>query len=62
MTTNQIEFPDATANAARDAGLLWRGAPHALIEHVHAGALAMIGSPALLAEPAEVIVPPLPPT
>jgi len=37
------------------SGLLWRGAPHALIEHVQAGALAMISSPALLAELADVI-------
>ena len=32
------------------SGLLWRGAPHALIKHVQAGALAMVSSPALLAE------------
>ena len=37
------------------SGLLWRGAPHALIKHVQAGALAMVSSPALLAELAEVI-------
>jgi putative PIN family toxin of toxin-antitoxin system len=37
------------------SGLLWRGAPHALMEHVRGGALAMISSPALLAELAEVI-------
>ena len=37
------------------SGLLWRGAPHALIEHVQAGTLAMVSSPALLAELAEVI-------
>ena len=43
------------------SGLLWHGAPHALIEHVRAGTLAMVSSPALLAELAElaeVIVPP----
>lgn len=37
------------------SGLLWRGAPHALIEHAQAGTLAMVSSPALLAELAEVI-------
>ncbi len=37
------------------SGLLWRGAPYALIEHVQAGTLAMVSSPALLAELAEVI-------
>jgi uncharacterized protein len=37
------------------SGLLWRGAPHALIEQVRAGALTLISSPALLAEFAEVI-------
>ncbi len=37
------------------SGLLWRGAPHALIEQVQAGTLAMVSSPALLAELAEVI-------
>ena len=37
------------------SGLLWRGAPHALIEHVRAGTLAMVSSPVLLAELAEVI-------
>ena len=37
------------------SGLLWRGAPHALIEHVQAGTLAMVSSPALLAELDEVI-------
>jgi putative PIN family toxin of toxin-antitoxin system len=37
------------------SGLLWCGAPHALIEHVQAGTLAMVSSPALLAELAEVI-------
>jgi putative PIN family toxin of toxin-antitoxin system len=37
------------------SGLLWHGAPHALIEHVRAGTLAMVSSPALLAELDEVI-------
>lgn len=37
------------------SGLLWHGAPHALIEHVRAGRLAMVSSPALLAELADVI-------
>ena len=37
------------------SGLLWRGAPHALIEHVQAGTLSMVSSPTLLAELAEVI-------
>jgi uncharacterized protein len=37
------------------SGLLWRGAPHALIEQVRAGALTLISSPALLAEFGEVI-------
>ena len=37
------------------SGLLWRGAPHALIQHVQSGTLTMVSSPALLAELAEVI-------
>ena len=37
------------------SGLLWHGAPHALIEHVQTGTLTMISSPVLLAELAEVI-------
>lgn len=37
------------------SGLLWRGAPHALIEHVQAGTLVMVSSPMLLAELVEVI-------
>ena len=37
------------------SGLLWRGAPHRLIEAVRVGALAFITSPALLAELGEVI-------
>jgi predicted nucleic acid-binding protein len=32
------------------SGLLWRGAPHALIERVRAGVLTLIASPTLLAE------------
>jgi len=37
------------------AGLLWRGPPHALLEHVRAGTLSLVSSPALLAELADVI-------
>lgn len=37
------------------AGLLWRGPPHALLEHVRAGTVSMVSSPALLAELADVI-------
>lgn len=37
------------------SGLLWRGPPHALLEHVRAGTLAMVSSPALLAELTHVI-------
>ena len=37
------------------SGLLWHGQPHALLEHVHAGTLAMVSSPALLAELSDVI-------
>jgi putative PIN family toxin of toxin-antitoxin system len=37
------------------SGLLWHGAPHALIEHARAGTVTLISSPALLAELAEVI-------
>jgi putative PIN family toxin of toxin-antitoxin system len=37
------------------AGLLWHGPPHALLEHVRAGTVAMVSSPALLAELADVI-------
>lgn len=32
------------------AGLLWHGAPHALLEHVRTGTLGLVSSPALLAE------------
>jgi len=37
------------------SGLLWHGQPHMLLEHVRSGTLAMVSSPALLAELAEVI-------
>lgn len=37
------------------AGLLWHGPPHALLQHVRAGTISLITSPALLAELAEVI-------
>lgn len=37
------------------AALLWRGSPHALLEHVRAGTVSMVSSPALLAELADVI-------
>ena len=37
------------------SGLLWRGQPHAVVEHVRAGTLALVSSPALLAELTEVI-------
>lgn len=37
------------------SGLLWRGAPHALIGHARAGTLVMVSSPVLLAELDEVI-------
>ena len=37
------------------AGLLWRGAPHALLEHIRAGTVSLVSSPALLAELADVI-------
>jgi putative PIN family toxin of toxin-antitoxin system len=37
------------------SGLFWRGRPHALMEQIRAGALALICSPALLAELAEVL-------
>ena len=32
------------------SGLLWHGAPHALLEHVRTGSLGLVSSPALLAE------------
>jgi uncharacterized protein len=37
------------------SGLLWRGAPHALLEQVRNNALTLISSPALLMELAEVL-------
>lgn len=37
------------------SGLLWRGAPHVLIEEVRTGTLSLISSPTLLAELGEVI-------
>ena len=37
------------------SGLLWRGQPHALLEHVRAGTLALASSRALLAELTKVI-------
>ena len=37
------------------AGLLWRGPPHALLQHVRAGTVSLVSSPALLAELADVI-------
>lgn len=36
------------------SGLLWHGAPHALLERVRSSALGLVSSPALLAELAEV--------
>lgn len=40
------------------SGLLWHGAPHALLDRVREGTLTFISSPALLAELAEVIARP----
>ena len=37
------------------AALLWRGPPHALLEHVRAGSVSMVSSPVLLEELADVI-------
>ena len=37
------------------SGLLWHGAPHALIQCVRSGTLTLISSPALLAELADVV-------
>lgn len=37
------------------AGLLWRGLPHTLLEHVRAGTLSLVSSPVLLAELSDVI-------
>jgi putative PIN family toxin of toxin-antitoxin system len=40
------------------AGLLWHGAPHALLERVRENAVTLVSSPALLDELAEVIARP----
>lgn len=40
------------------AALLWRGPPHAVLEHVRGGTVSMVSSPALLAELADVIARP----
>jgi putative PIN family toxin of toxin-antitoxin system len=37
------------------AGLLWRGSPHVLLEHAHAGTLTVISSSTLIAELAGVL-------
>jgi putative PIN family toxin of toxin-antitoxin system len=37
------------------SGLLWHGAPHAVLEHLRAGTLTFVCSPALLTELADVI-------
>ena len=37
------------------SGLMWHGAPHALLEHVRNTTLSLVSSPALLAELADVI-------
>lgn len=37
------------------SGLLWRGPPHAVMEHVRAGTLTLVSSPALIAEFGDVI-------
>ena len=37
------------------SGLLWRGAPHRLIEAVRADALTFVTSPALLAELGDLV-------
>jgi putative PIN family toxin of toxin-antitoxin system len=37
------------------SALLWRGPSHALLEHVRAGTVSLVSSPALLAELADVI-------
>jgi len=37
------------------AGLLWRGSPHALLEHAHAGTLTVISSSTLITELADVL-------
>ena len=40
------------------SGLLWHGAPHVLLEHVRAGTLGLVSSPAILAELAIVLARP----
>jgi len=40
------------------SGLIWRGAPHLLLEQVRAGTLILISSPVLLAELAGIIARP----
>ena len=37
------------------SGLLWYGAPHAVMERLRSGTLALVSSPALMAEFADVI-------
>lgn len=37
------------------AALLWHGPPHVLLEHLRAGTVSLVSSPALLAELANVI-------
>ena len=37
------------------SGLLWYGAPHAVMERLRSGTLALVSSPALMAELADVI-------
>ncbi len=37
------------------AGILWRGPPHTLLQHVRAGTVSLVSSPALLAKLADVI-------
>jgi putative PIN family toxin of toxin-antitoxin system len=37
------------------SGLIWHGAPHALLEQIRAGVVTLVSSPALIAELAEVI-------
>jgi putative PIN family toxin of toxin-antitoxin system len=37
------------------AGLLWRGPPHRLLEHVRAGTVSLVSSPALFAEFSNVL-------
>ena len=37
------------------SGLLWRGAPHALLGQVRAGTLGLVSSPALIAELARIV-------